>query len=244
MALLTEEDVRRMSNQGTRGPVVVNRDQMLTPGARDYLREHRVEVVYPQGEAAGEGAPSAPAKYRTLFGAALNEKPEHMTHLKGNVLVFKDHPRIAFRGWIDALEAEILLTQQAAAGRAMGPWPGSWRRFWALSGAISASTCWTSRWGPSSCAAIRRSSSGSTPTIRRSTSASPTFWPAIPTAPPCWRSTSCALWCGRPSWPPTPAFRDADGNVTRGDMILGLNRLSSLMWIFMIKLKAGRYERK
>jgi len=55
MALLTEEDVRRMSNQGTRGPVVVNRDQMLTPGARDYLREHRVEVVYPQGEAAGEG---------------------------------------------------------------------------------------------------------------------------------------------------------------------------------------------
>ena len=40
------------------------------------------------------------------------------------------------------------------------------------------------------------------------------------------------------------AFRDADGNVTRGDMILGLNRLSSLMWIFMIKLKAGRYERK
>ena len=25
MALLTEEDVRRMSNQGTRGPVVVNR---------------------------------------------------------------------------------------------------------------------------------------------------------------------------------------------------------------------------
>ena len=39
-------------------------------------------------------------------------------------------------------------------------------------------------------------------------------------------------------------IRDADGNVTRGDMILGLNRLSSLMWIFMIKLKAGRYERK
>lgn len=193
MALLTEEDVRRMSNQGTRGPVVVNRDQMLTPGARDYLREHRVEVVYPQGEAAGEGAPSAPAKYRTLFGAALNEKPEHMTHLKGNVLVFKDHPRIAFRGWIDALEAEILLTQQAAAGEGYGAWPGSWRRFWALSGAISASTYWTSRWGPSSCAAIRRNSSGSTPTIRRSTSASPTFWPAIPTDPPCWRSTSCAL---------------------------------------------------
>ena len=31
-----------------------------------------------------------------------------MTHLRGNVLVFKDHPRIAFRGYIDLLEAEIL----------------------------------------------------------------------------------------------------------------------------------------
>ena len=47
MALLTEEDVRRMSDNGARGPVVVNRDQVLTPGAKDYLREHRVEVVYP-----------------------------------------------------------------------------------------------------------------------------------------------------------------------------------------------------
>lgn len=245
MALLTEEDVRRMSNQGTRGPVVVNRDQMLTPGARDYLREHRVEVVYPQGEAAGEGAPSAPAKYRTLFGAALNEKPEHMTHLKGNVLVFKDHPRIAFRGWIDALEAEILLTQQAAAGEGYGALAGELEEVLGFGPALyPLRRAGRAGGGHRAVRLYAGSSSGSTPTILRNTSASPTFWPAIPTDPPCWRSTSCALWCGRPSWPPTPAFRDADGNVTRGDMILGLNRLSSLMWIFMIKLKAGRYERK
>ena len=81
MALLTEEDVRRMSDNGARGPVVVNRDQVLTPGAKDYLREHRVEVVYPQGRpegaakpgSGGAEAPSAP-RYQTLFGAALNEK--------------------------------------------------------------------------------------------------------------------------------------------------------------------------
>ena len=38
------------------------------------------------------------------------------------------------------------------------------------------------------------------------------------------------------------AFRDENGGVTRGDMILGLNRLSSLLWIMMIKLKAGKYQ--
>ena len=37
MALLTEEDVRRMSNGGTRGPVVVRREEVLTPGAKQPL---------------------------------------------------------------------------------------------------------------------------------------------------------------------------------------------------------------
>ena len=241
MALLTEEDVRRMSNQGTRGPVVVNRDQMLTPGARDYLREHRVEVVYPQGEAAGEGAPSAPAKYRTLFGAALNEKPEHMTHLKGNVLVFKDHPRIAFRGWIDALEAEILLTQQAAAGEGYGALAGEleevlgfvrrYIRFDVLDEPVGAiELC------------------GYTPEQLREYSHYPEKHFGQPHFLACYTDGPALLAVNKlrtvVRQTAYAAFRDADGNVTRGDMILGLNRLSSLMWIFMIKLKAGRYERK
>ena len=38
------------------------------------------------------------------------------------------------------------------------------------------------------------------------------------------------------------AFRDGAGRVEREDIILGLNRLSSLLWIMVIKLKAGQYE--
>ena len=75
MELLTREDVRRMSDTGTRGPVVVNKDQKLTPGARDWLAAHKIQAVFPQGR-EDAGAP-APGKYRTLFGATLNEKPEH-----------------------------------------------------------------------------------------------------------------------------------------------------------------------
>ena len=55
MALLTEEDVRRMSNNGTRGPVVVGRGDVLTPSARSFLKEHRVETVYPQGQPEQDG---------------------------------------------------------------------------------------------------------------------------------------------------------------------------------------------
>ena len=41
-----------------------------------------------------------------------------------------------------------------------------------------------------------------------------------------------------------PAFRDGEGGVARPDLILGLNRLSSLLWILMIQEKAGRYADK
>lgn len=46
------------------------------------------------------------------------------------------------------------------------------------------------------------------------------------------------------SLPPYRAFRTEDGAVTRDDMILALNRLSSYLWILMIQLKAGKLERK
>lgn len=52
--------------------------------------------------------------YETLFGITLHEKPEHMTHLRGNLLVFKDNNVIALRGAIDCLESEIIITQVLA----------------------------------------------------------------------------------------------------------------------------------
>ena len=239
MALLTEEDVRRMSNQGTRGHVVVNRDQMLTPGARDYLREHRVEVVSPQGEAAGEGAPSAPAKYRTLFGAALNEKPEHMTHLKGNVLVFKDHPRIAFRGWIDALEAEILLTQQAAAGEGYGALAGEleevlgfvrrYIRFDVLDEPVQAV-----RFLGLDGDGLREHSHHP-----EREEGQPHFLPAPEDPPILLRLNRLRTVVRQTELLACHAFSRPDGTLARPDLVKALNRLSSLCWILMIRVKRG-----
>ena len=39
----------------------------------------------------------------------LYPKPEHMTCLRGDTMVYKDHPRIAFRGACDSLEADLIL---------------------------------------------------------------------------------------------------------------------------------------
>ena len=77
----------------------------LTPSARDFLARERIEIL-PAEQAK-------PEEYVLENGAVFREKPEHYTHLRGNILVPKTHPVIAFRGAMDTLQAELLLAQQA-----------------------------------------------------------------------------------------------------------------------------------
>lgn len=107
MALFTEEAVRAnlRVKDGKRVFYLAEGDR-LTPSAREWLRQEHIDILPAQL--------ARPTEYKTVFGATLLKKPEHMTHLVGNLLVMKDHPRIRFRGMVDSLEAEILLTMHGA----------------------------------------------------------------------------------------------------------------------------------
>jgi len=59
------------------------------------------------------GAPQA-GFIEAETGQHMSEKPEHMTHLNGNVLVPKIHPRIRLRGKLDSLQAQLLLAARQA----------------------------------------------------------------------------------------------------------------------------------
>ncbi|WP_300269907.1 ATP-binding protein [uncultured Flavonifractor sp.] len=238
MELLTREDVRRMSDNGTRGPVVVGRDQKLTPGARDWLAAHKIQAVFP----AGRDDPAAPAsaKYRTLFGATLNEKPEHMTHLKGNILVRKDHPRIAFRGMIDALEGELMLAQQAsreypALVKELGEALDLVRRL--IRCDVLDEPVGELHLCGYDAGQLREYSHYPDKYLGQ-----PHFLPAYTDGPALLAVNKVRTLVRQTELSAYAAFKDVEGNVTREDIILALNRLSSLMWIMMIKLKAGQYE--
>jgi ethanolamine utilization cobalamin adenosyltransferase len=84
----------------------LGKGHQLTSDARDYLQNQRIEIL--PAELA------KPEQYRLLGGGFMSDKPEHMTHLNAEFLVCKTHPRIRFRGAMDMLEAEILLCQQEA----------------------------------------------------------------------------------------------------------------------------------
>ena len=77
------------NREGKRVFYLAKGDQ-LTSEARDFLIRERVEIL------------PVPAK---------TPKPEPMTHLNGDTLVPKTHPRIFLRGKLDSLESTLILCQ-------------------------------------------------------------------------------------------------------------------------------------
>lgn len=102
--LYTEEAVRsNIRNREGQRVFYLAPGDCLTPGARDFLTRQKIRIL--------SAAEAKPEEYRLLGGGCIREKPEHMTHLNGDVLVPKSHPRIAFRGSMDTLQSEIILCQ-------------------------------------------------------------------------------------------------------------------------------------
>lgn len=105
--LYTESSVRdNIRNREGKRVFYLAGGDTLTPGARDWLRREKIEILSPKE--------ARPQRFRLLSGGYSEEKPEHMTHLNREILVPKTHPRIAFRGAMDTLEAELILAQLAA----------------------------------------------------------------------------------------------------------------------------------
>ena len=93
----------------------------ITPAAQDFIREHQIQLHFAAPAAGSMTVTPIPVQngqakfvdYAT--GWPLDQKPENMTHLRGNLLVSKQHPRIAFRGRLDSLMAKVITAQLAAA---------------------------------------------------------------------------------------------------------------------------------
>ena len=87
---------------------------MVTESARRYAELHGIRL-----EKASFGSMSRTPIDRSSAapyvdaetGKPYAEKPENMTHLSGNRLVPKSHPRIALRAELDAVQSDIILLQ-------------------------------------------------------------------------------------------------------------------------------------
>ncbi|MDR1629060.1 MAG: hypothetical protein LBS36_02435 [Oscillospiraceae bacterium] len=126
MKILTESELRAMCIDYTQKELPLPKGTALTPLAEEYLKERGIRVVFSNtAPGARETMPKTPfglgdKKFvDAITGEGYAEKPEYMTHLHGNALVVKNHPQIKFRGQIDCLEAEFLEAQVLAQAQGL-----------------------------------------------------------------------------------------------------------------------------
>lgn len=130
MKVITEAILRSELRASEPEVYYIEKGKLLSPAAREYLQQRKIKISntckdgfekatvnesrIPEQESEHNMVPAAKfVDYET--GAYFTDKPEHMTHLHGNVLVVKNHPRIKFRGMLDSLQASIILNQTILA---------------------------------------------------------------------------------------------------------------------------------
>ena len=225
--LYTEEAARaNIRNRGGKRVFFLGERDTLTPGARDFLHRERIEIL---------PAAQAPiTQYRLENGAVLTQKPEHMTHLHGDVLVLKTHPAIVFRGAIDTLEAELLWCQTLLKAP-----------FFDKIGEILALARNLIRCEVLNEAVHQEQLCGLTEAELRQRSHRPQdfynqphFMPAAADGATVLALNKCRTAVRAAELAAARAFTDPQGNCTRADILQALNRMSSMVYILMIQAKS------
>lgn len=225
--LYTEESVRaNVRNRDGRRVFFLDQKDTLTPGARDFLTRERIAIL-PASEAPIH-------QYRLLNGAVLTQKPEQMTHLHGDVLVPKTHPRIAFRGAMDTLEAEILLCQ-ASLDPPLADHLGqvlALVRDLLRCEVLSEPVEWDRLCG------LTEDELRAHSHRPQDYYGQPHFMPQATDGQAILLLNRCRCAARAAELAAAHAFIDADGNATRLDILKALNRVSSMIYILMIQKKS------
>lgn len=231
MALYTEQTARaNVRNRDGKRVFYLADEDKLTPAAREWLRAEHIALLPAQQ--------AKPTQYQTLFGAVLTEKPEHMTHLCGNTLVFKDHPRIAFRGAVDLLEAELLLCQCAAQAAQQEALALDLKEILDFTRALIRADVLDEPCPPAVLCGLTEDELRAHSHFPQKYYNQPHFMPEAGDGALLLQLNRVRAVVRQTELACYRAFRDENGLPTRSDLVLALNRMSSLIWILMIRLKA------
>lgn len=224
--LYTKQTVQdNLRNREGKRVFYLGKGDQLTSDARDFLNRERIQIL-PAEQARKE-------RHALLGGGFVEEKPEHMTHLNGDVLVPKTHPRIRFRGAMDTLEAELLLCQAELSLEALG-------EILTLARNIL-------RWDVLEEPVKEEPLIGLSQQELRQRShrpqdyyGQPHFMPQASDGIRVLRLNKARCAARAAELAAAQAFCDRDGQVTRPDILRALNRMSSAIYILMIQEKASR----
>ena len=223
--LYTEEAVRAniRTREGKRVFFLGSHDQ-LTSGARDYLQRERIEI-----------RPAEQAKitrYPRLDGGYLEEKPEHMTQLTGETLVRKTHPRIRFRGKVDTLEAELIFC--AAEMPELRP---ELEEILEFTRQLLRCEVLEQPFARDTLCGLTQQEQRKRSQLPQQYYGQPHFMPSPGDGAAIARLNRVRCAAREAEIAAVEAFTDREGNPTREDLIRAMNRLSSMIYILMIRKK-------
>ena len=224
--LYSQEAVRdNIRNREGKRVFYLGRGDQLTSAARDYLQKERIAIL-PAEQAKKE-------RWQRLDGSFVEEKPEHLTHLNGQFLVPKDHPRICFRGKLDTLEAELILCQlqEPELAKRLGEILALSRQVMACD-VLEKPLQWDKLCGLTEEEQRRRSH------FPQEYYGQPHFMPGAEDGMTIARLNRLRTAVREAELTAVTAFQDREGLPTRPDLIRAMNRMSSMLYILMIEQKA------
>ncbi len=217
-----------MRNREGRRVFYLGKTDTLTPGARDWLRRERIEIL--PAELAGR------ERYRLPGGGFAEDKPEHMTHLNAEFLVPKTHPRIRFRGAMDTLEAELILAQLALEGEVREQ-VGEILR---LARRLIRCDVLEEPVGEVTLCGLTEQEQRKRSHFPQEFYGQPHFMPEWSDGMAIARLNRARCAAREAEVKAVEAFADREGIPTRPDILQALNRMSSMLYVLMIRLKAGK----
>lgn len=224
--LWDEQAVRaNIRNRDGKRVYYLGKGDQLTSTARDFLRREWIEIL--------PGSQARPERYRLLSGGYAEEKPEHMTHLNGEVLVLKTHPRIRFRGKMDTLEAELILCQ-----RIPGAPEGALGEILDLSRKILRCDVLEEPLRQDTLCGLTQEEQRERSHMPQDYYGQPHFMPQASDGSVIAGLNRARCFAREAELAAVEAFSNRDGNLIREDIPKALNRMSSMLYLLMIQEKA------
>ena len=244
MQLINENEVKKLISEKSippKGELTVTENQLFTPSAIEYLNDKNIKIV--KKDLSEEASQSQSKTYETVFGGIMTNKPEHMTHLFGNTLVFKDHPVIKYRGALDGLESEIIYAQTVILKNGYSEIVNELDEIIRLVRLMIKVEITGEKLNNFTVL-------GLTDSELREHSHHSTKYYGISHFLPSYKQGEVAALINRlrtmtrkTELIAYDAFKNADKSVTRNDILKALNRLSSAFWVMLCRYLSGKYAK-
>jgi len=250
VSVLTESTLRAKLKNLEVKEFEIEKGVIITPSARQYLQDKNIKLIYKDEKAKEVNNQNIQSevkgfipKYVHINGGVFEKKPEHMTQLNKNKLVAKDHKRIVFRGNLDSLQAKILEIQIQCKNLNEMKVVKDLEEVLSYVRKVLEAEVVESEFSINSLIGLNYDELRAySHNPKKHLNTEHIIFPSCDMGPVVVALNALRAQSREVEISAYKAFKNDEGEPTRADLALALNRLSSCFYIMMCKYMAGKYK--